>query len=216
VPTTAFSYEDKYAGMGTFVDDEYTSAPRSADVEEALAFLRALRSDGPWVLTAIVPDGATTTRTFEASDEDGVRKFIASHNATKNIYFTGNPCGRPSKKPTKADMTGAIFLHTDDDPRDDETPEAAKTRIMAGYDACDPPPSIVVDSGNASGCSNPNISFQKTKRSRSASPRSSSATRRWPSRWAPRRARTITCPLRGPQNGAPRHQPGRSHLLPSA
>ena len=99
-------------------------------------------------MTAIVPDGATTTRTFEASDEDGVRKFIASHNATKNIYFTGNPCGRPSKKPTKADMTGAIFLHTDDDPRDDETPEAAKTRIMAGYDACDPPPSIVVDSGN--------------------------------------------------------------------
>ena len=45
-------------------------------------------------------------------------------------------------------MTGAIFLHTDDDPREGETPEAAKKRILAGYDAHDPPPSIVIDSGN--------------------------------------------------------------------
>ena len=107
-----------------------------------------MRREGPWVLTAIVPDGATITRTFEASDEIGVRKFIETNNATKNIYFTGNPCGRPIKKPTKAGMTGAIFLHTDDDPRQNETPVAAKVRILAGYDAHDPPPSVVIDSGN--------------------------------------------------------------------
>ena len=175
------SYEDQYAGRGTFVDDDAlpygwkktkakvdrepepeqqqpprqerrsctNSSPRAPpDPDEALAFLKALRRDAPWVLTAIVPDGATTTRTFEARDEDGVRKFIEINNATKNIYFTGNPCGRPSKKPTKADMTGAIFLHTDDDPREGETPEVAKKRILAGYDAHDPPPSIVIDSGN--------------------------------------------------------------------
>ena len=45
-------------------------------------------------------------------------------------------------------MTGAIMLHTDDDPRDGETPEVAKARILAAYQAHDPPPSIVVDSGN--------------------------------------------------------------------
>ena len=119
-----------------------------SDADKALAFLKALRRDGPWVLTAIIPDGATTTRTFEAADETGVRQFIEINNATKNIYFTGNPCGRPSRKPTKADMTGAIFLHTDDDPREGETPEAAKARILAAYDAHDPPPSIGIDSGN--------------------------------------------------------------------
>ena len=60
------------------------------DPDATLAFLRVLRPSGPWVLTAIVPDGATTTETFEATDEAGVRKFIEMHNATKNIYFTGN------------------------------------------------------------------------------------------------------------------------------
>jgi DNA polymerase len=118
------------------------------DTIAAMAFLRTLRRAGPWVLTAIIPDGATTTRTFDASDEEGARRFIETSNATKNVYFTGNLCGRPSKKPTKADMTGAIFLPTDDDPREGETPDAAKARINAAYDAHDPPPSIVIDSGN--------------------------------------------------------------------
>ena len=51
-------------------------------------------------------------------------------------------------KPTKADMTGAIMLHADNDPNEGETIEAAKARIMSAYDAHDPPPSIVIDSGN--------------------------------------------------------------------
>jgi Mesyanzhinovviridae DNA primase len=171
------SWEDEYAGRGTFVNDDAklrpnkkakvdhepeeeqpprrerrsgtNSSPRAPpNADEALAFLKALRREGPWVLTAIIPDGATTTRTFEAADETGVREFIETNNATKNIYFTGNPCGHVSKKPTKADMTGAIFLHTDDDPREGETPEIAKAPILAGYDAHDPQPSIVIDSGN--------------------------------------------------------------------
>ena len=45
-------------------------------------------------------------------------------------------------------MTGAIMLHADSDPRDGETIEAAKKRILAAYAAHDPPPSIIVDSGN--------------------------------------------------------------------
>jgi hypothetical protein len=65
--------------------------PPAANAGAALAFLKALRREGPWVLTAIVPDGPTTTRTFDADDERGVRKFIETNNQTKNIYFTGNP-----------------------------------------------------------------------------------------------------------------------------
>ena len=45
-------------------------------------------------------------------------------------------------------MTGAVMLHADSDPREGETIEAAKERIQAAYDAHDPPPSIIVDSGN--------------------------------------------------------------------
>jgi hypothetical protein len=45
-------------------------------------------------------------------------------------------------------MTGAIMLHADSDPRDGETIEAAKKRILAAYAAHDPPPSIIVNSGN--------------------------------------------------------------------
>ena len=79
----------------------------------------------------------------------GATRFIKDANhAGRNVYFTGNSCGRPGSKPKKADMTGAIMLHADSDPRDGETIEAAKKRILAAYAVHDPPPSIIVDSGN--------------------------------------------------------------------
>ena len=155
-----YDYADEYVGHDVVLPPEAVAygspyveencAPRNdrlvPDLDAALAFLKVLRPSGPWVLTAIVPDGPTATDTF---DEAGARKFIVTRNARgENIYFTGNLCGRVKKKPTKADMTGAIFLHTDDDPREGETPEIAKARILAAYDAHDPPPSIIVDSGN--------------------------------------------------------------------
>ena len=130
------------------MDDERATYLR-ADTTSAIAFLKALRPAGPWVLTAIVPDGPTTTKSFEASDEAGATRFIKSTNHTgQNVYFTGNSCGRPGRKPKKADMTGAIMLHADSDPRDGETIEAAKKRILTAYERHDPPPSIIFDSGS--------------------------------------------------------------------
>jgi predicted P-loop ATPase len=130
------------------MDDEHATHPRT-DTAGAIAFLKALRPKGPWALTAIIPDGVTTTKSFEASDEAGAAAFIKEHNqAGKNLYYTLNLCGRPISKPSKADMTGAIALHADSDPDKDETIEAAKTRIMAVYEAHRPPPSIIVNSGN--------------------------------------------------------------------
>jgi putative DNA primase/helicase len=128
--------------------DERATYPKT-DTTVAITFLKALRPAGPWVLTAIWPDGPTTTESFEASDEAGATRFIKDTNhAGRNVYFTGNSCGRPGSKPKKADMTGAIMLHADSDPRDGETIDAAKKRILAAYAAHDPPPSIIVDSGN--------------------------------------------------------------------
>jgi hypothetical protein len=69
--------------------------------DEALTFLRALRPQGPWVLTSIFPDAeTTTTETFDANDEAAVRQFIESHNDTKNIYYSVNPLR--TKKASKA------------------------------------------------------------------------------------------------------------------
>ena len=95
------------------MDDEQATYP-TADTAGAIAFLEILRPKGPWALTAIVPDGVTTTKTFEASDEAGAAAFIAEHNkAGQNLYYTLNSCGRPISKPSKADMTGAIALHAE-------------------------------------------------------------------------------------------------------
>lgn len=79
-------YLDKYAGEHIDPEDIIRSPPNSfadnyepaTDADEALRFLKALRSAGPWVLTAIIPDGATTTRTFTA--EQDARQFIETHN----------------------------------------------------------------------------------------------------------------------------------------
>ena len=130
------------------MDDEHVTRPKT-DTTGAIAFLKTLRPAGPWVLTAIWPDGPTTTQSFEASDEAGATRFIKDTNqAGRNVYFTGNSCGKPESKPKKADMTGAVMLHADSDPRDGETIDAAKKRILAAYAAHDPQPSVIIDSGN--------------------------------------------------------------------
>lgn len=119
------------------------------DTASAIRFLRVLRPAGPWVLTSIIPDGPTDTQSFEATDEAAAIKFITKQNsAGKNLYFTGNSCGRSTVKPTKAAMTGAIMLHADNDPDKGEAVEAAKARIKTAFAAHSPPPSIIIDSGN--------------------------------------------------------------------
>ena len=133
------------------------STDLAPDVDIAIKFLQALRPNGPWVLTAIEPDGETVTIPWSSLDEaktapngktSSLREAIEGTNRNGwNIYYTGNLCGQPRKKPDKAAMTGAVMLHTDDDPRDGETPEAAKARILAAYEAHDPPPSVVIDFG---------------------------------------------------------------------
>ena len=55
------------------------------DAASSIAFLRALRPAGPWVLTSIVPDGPTTTKSFEATDEAGRSRSSRSKTAPGKI-----------------------------------------------------------------------------------------------------------------------------------
>jgi hypothetical protein len=112
-------------------------------------FLSWLRAKGPWVLTAIVPDGPTTTETFTA-----IKSLLAwVHNQNviqrKNVYYTLNPLrGTMDRKPKKTDITAAEFTHLDADPSPEESPEQFRARFLPVLKAFNPAASAVVDSGN--------------------------------------------------------------------
>ncbi len=114
----------------------------------AIDFLQRLRPGGPWVLTAIVPDGGTTTIT--AHDERAVDDFITKYNGQRNIYYSVNPTRGPmGSKAKKTDIAAIEFIHADCDPKDDETPEDAKARYLAALNESGlPEPTFIIDSGN--------------------------------------------------------------------
>ena len=123
-----------------------------ADVKIAVSFLEKLRPGGPWVVTAIMPDGPTTTITASTAAE--VIAFVRLHNGKRNIYYTVNPVRRAmTKKPAKIDIAAVEYALADLDPGDDETAEAAKTRYLEQLNgAFEPKPTIIVDSGNGIQC----------------------------------------------------------------
>src|SRR5262249_47776287 len=95
----------------------------------ATEFLDKFRPTGPYVLTAIVPDGAIETITIGTTDK--ADEFVREHNGKRNLYYSVNPTkGAVGKKATKADIFAVEYLHADLDPRDDEKPEAAKARYL--------------------------------------------------------------------------------------
>jgi hypothetical protein len=114
----------------------------------AVDFLRKLRPGGPWVLTAIIPDGTTITITARTADE--VDAFIREHNGKRNLYYSVNPTRTAmSKKAAKIDIAAIEYLLADLDPREDESPEAAKARYLEQFEnGFEPQPTVVVDSGN--------------------------------------------------------------------
>jgi hypothetical protein len=111
-------------------------------------FLEKLRPGGPWVSTAIVPDGKTTTIT--ACTADQVEAFVREHNGKRNLYYSVNPTRTAmSKKAAKTDIAAIEYVLADLDPADGETPEAAKARYLEQLNgAFEPKPTAAVDSGN--------------------------------------------------------------------
>jgi hypothetical protein len=121
--------------------------------DAAVEFLRRLRPAGPWVLTAIVPDGNTITQTFAADDESGVRAFIGEHDGKRNIYYSANPTRAPTEsKASKANIAAVEYLIADLDPADGETAADAKARYLPQLEAFEPAPTAIIDSGNGIQC----------------------------------------------------------------
>lgn len=121
-------------------------------MSEIADFLTRFRPGGPWLLTAIVPDGMTNTRTF--IDANAAERWALDENAAgRNLYFSVNQTTRAlDKKATKADIARVEFLHVDLDPRAGEDLASERERIrkrLNGSLAADgiPPPSFIIDSG---------------------------------------------------------------------
>jgi hypothetical protein len=122
-------------------------APVACDTSEAADFLKQLRPDGPWLLTAIIPDGVTETIT--ARDTNEVDAFVSANNGKRNLYFGVNPTRQPmKKKPAKVDVGIIEYIFADLDPEAAESPEAAKERYLQAIDAHKPSPTAIIDSGN--------------------------------------------------------------------
>ncbi|HEY5131756.1 MAG TPA: phage/plasmid primase, P4 family [Bradyrhizobium sp.] len=123
-----------------------TETPKSTETV-AVDFLEWLRPGGPWVLTAIIPDGKTVTITARNADE--VRRFVRANDGKKNIYYSVNPTRTAmTRKASKVDIAAIEYLLSDLDPRDGETTEAAKARYLAALETHEPTATAIVDSGN--------------------------------------------------------------------
>jgi Virulence-associated protein E len=115
--------------------------------EIAFGFLEKLRPGGPWVLTAIKPDGPTDTIT--AHNIGDVRAFVSKNDGRKNLYYSVNPTRTArTTKASKLDIAVIEFSFVDLDPQSHETPEIAKARYLAGLKVFTPVPTVIIDSGN--------------------------------------------------------------------
>ena len=118
------------------------------DTQAAVRFLKRFCPEGPWVLTSIVPDGKTDTRTFEAAQWREAAQWIEERQGKQNIYFHVNPVRRSlSNKASKEDIARMAWLHVDMDPRAGEDPAEEKGRALKLLRDYAQKPTIILDSG---------------------------------------------------------------------
>ncbi len=102
------------------------------DTPAAVEFLQHWATEGPWVLTAISPDGpGIETDTFDAHSVKKLAGWIERWNGDRNLYFHVNPCTHPLKKKAKReDIAALAWLHVDIDPRVGEDIEEEQARAL--------------------------------------------------------------------------------------
>src|SRR5262245_47712120 len=138
-----FAEAVRFSKLEASTADEFWTALTAESVE----FLEKLRPGGPWVLTAIEPDGKPTTVT--ASNASEVRNFIRAHNGRRNIYFSANPTRTPmTAKLAKTDSAAIEHVLAGLDPAQGESSSDAKARYGADLETFEPRPTFVIDSGN--------------------------------------------------------------------
>jgi len=124
---------------------------QARNTERSVSFLRGLRPNGPWLLSAFdAKSGAMSSQTFNGKGEiPAMTKWIDARIGKLNLYYVPNPTRkRLHKKPKESDMAYYCFAHVDADPKTDETPEEARKRHRAAFATFDPPPTITYVSGN--------------------------------------------------------------------
>jgi hypothetical protein len=129
------------------------SGDKTRTPSEPVQFLEWLRPGGPWVLTAINPN-IPGTKTITAMTAQAVDDFVRRYNGKWSIYYGVNPTRKlMDKKAAKIDIAQIEYALADLDPKDDETPEEAKTRYLEQFNgAFEPKPTAIVDSGNGIQC----------------------------------------------------------------
>jgi len=112
-------------------------------------WLRYHAPRGPWVLTAIPPNGGkVTTQYFTPEKESDMLRWIESKNGKFNVYFMVNtPRGILKDKAKKTDVEELSWLHVDIDPEKGKSFEAEQKRIKKLIDDFEPKPSAVIFSG---------------------------------------------------------------------
>lgn len=126
-----------------------------AETESPIAFLKAFRPTGFWVLTAIMPDdrsAPTITRSFATSEEDAALEWIQVQNQTRDIYFSVNPTMGPvGAKASREDIASMEYLQVDLDPRKGQPIAEERARCLrlltTDLPTGVPSPSFVIDSG---------------------------------------------------------------------
>lgn len=116
------------------------------DTEEAVGFLKRWEPTGPWLLTAIVPDGKIES--VEHQDIENLRHWIDDRQGKKNLYFSVNrPARGLIRKASKKDIVDVLSLHVDSDPQVGMDLAQEQERIKRALLEYDPKPSAVVFSG---------------------------------------------------------------------
>jgi hypothetical protein len=120
--------------------------------DASTSFLELWQPEGPWVLTAILPDRrekGIETRTFR--DLSAVREWLEDLGEKRNIYFHVNPTTKDlSKKALRTEIASLAWLHVDVDPRVGEDLEEEQRRaltLLRDPPGNLPPPTAIVFSG---------------------------------------------------------------------
>lgn len=118
------------------------------DTRAAIEFMKRWSPDEIWVLTGIVPDGQTETRTFQPSAWVDAAQWIEERQGIKNLYFHVNPVRRKlDNKASKEDVAALAWLHVDIDPRVGEDFDEERARALKMLREYKTPPTVIVDSG---------------------------------------------------------------------
>ena len=108
-------------------------APITPDTAAAIAFLKLVYPEGPWLLTAIRPDRkGMDTETFHPDTEKQTWIWLDDYNGVYNIYWSVNPpLYDLKKKASREDIKEVVYLHVDIDPRANEDLEEEQNRCLA-------------------------------------------------------------------------------------